>query len=237
MVKKMHKTAQAADSTGAAQDSTSSTTSGRLLDSQLAQTVKDSAQQIWLAGLGAFAKAQGGGSKVFDALMKEGASLQRKTQTAAEEALGDVAGKMTAMAGEVGHKANAQWDKLETIFEERTARAMSKLGVPSVKELSALVARMDALAAAVAKLDGTATPASKPARPGKPAKPAAADPVVAKAPTARPGKAASAKAVAAPAPATRRPARKAGKPSSAAVTAAADAPAQAGARKRAKPAA
>ena len=58
-----------------------------LLDSQLAQTVKDSAHQIWLAGLGAFAKAQGEGGKVFDTLMKEGASLQRKTQTSAEEKL------------------------------------------------------------------------------------------------------------------------------------------------------
>ena len=34
-----------------------------LLDSQLAQTVKDSAQQIWLAGLGAFSKAQAEGGK------------------------------------------------------------------------------------------------------------------------------------------------------------------------------
>jgi poly(hydroxyalkanoate) granule-associated protein len=119
-----------------------------LLDSQLAQTVKDSAQQIWLAGLGAFAKAQGEGGKVFDTLIKEGVSLQKKTQAAAEEKLGDVAGKMTAMAGEVGSKANAQWDKLETIFEERTARALGKLGVPNAKALAALEARVAALEAA-----------------------------------------------------------------------------------------
>ena len=48
--------------------------------------------------------------KVFDSLIKEGASLQNKTQAVAGEKLGDVAGKLTAMAGEVGHKANAQWD-------------------------------------------------------------------------------------------------------------------------------
>ena len=45
-----------------------------LFDSALAGTVKESAQQIWLAGLGAFAKAQEEGSKVFEALVKEGAS-------------------------------------------------------------------------------------------------------------------------------------------------------------------
>ena len=124
--------------------------------SPLGQAIKDSAQQIWLAGLGAFAKAKAqGGGKVFETLMKEGASLQRKTQAAAEEKLGDVAGKMTAMADEVGHKANAQWDKLETIFEERTARALSRLGVPSAKELAALSARVDAL---TATLGGAAKP-------------------------------------------------------------------------------
>ncbi|NRF71451.1 phasin family protein [Aquincola sp. S2] len=125
-----------------------------LLDSQLANTIKASAQQIWLAGLGAFAKAQGEGTKVFETLMKEGQSLHRKTQAVASEKLGDVAGKMSAMAGEVGGKANAQWDKLETIFEERTARAMNKLGVPTAKDVAALTERVDALAAAVAKLGG-----------------------------------------------------------------------------------
>jgi poly(hydroxyalkanoate) granule-associated protein len=129
-----------------------------LLDSQLASTIKESAQQIWLAGLGAFSKAQGEGTKVFETLMKEGQSLHRKTQAAASEKLGDVAGKMTAMAGEVGGKANAQWDKLESIFEERTARAMSKLGVPTAKDVAALAERVEALAAAVAKLGGDVTP-------------------------------------------------------------------------------
>ena len=144
-----------------------------LFDSQLAQTVKDSAHQIWLAGLGAFAKAQGGGGKVFETLMKEGVGLQRKTQAAAEEKLGDMAGKVSAMAGEVGHKANAQWDKLESIFEERTARALAKLGVPSAKALAALSARVDALAAAVAPAGGKvarARPGKEAAQPAAPRK-------------------------------------------------------------------
>jgi poly(hydroxyalkanoate) granule-associated protein len=123
-----------------------------LLDSQLAQTVKDSAQQIWLAGLGAFSKAQGEGNKVFDTLMKEGLNIHRKTQSAAEEKLGGVAGRVSAMAGQVGSQANAQWDKLESIFEERTARALGRLGVPTAKDVAALSARVDALAKAVAAL-------------------------------------------------------------------------------------
>lgn len=147
-----------------------------LLDSALAQTVKDSAQQIWLAGMGAFSKAQAEGTTAFEKLIKEGMNLQKKTQSAAEERIGAATAKMTAMAGEVGAKANAHWDKLESIFEQRTAKAMSKLGVPTAKDVAALTARVDALAAAVAKLGGKTTPAKRaaakaPAR--KAAKPSA----------------------------------------------------------------
>ena len=154
MVKKISKTADAA-----APKAKASSGSG-LLDSHLAQTIKDSAQQIWLAGQGAFAKAQGEGTKVVDNLIKEGANLQRKTQSAAGEKLGDMASKVTAMAGEVGQKANAQWDKLETIFEERTARALRSLGMPTAMDLAALSARVDALTKAAAKAPAATTASS-----------------------------------------------------------------------------
>ncbi|MEO5686022.1 MAG: phasin family protein [Burkholderiaceae bacterium] len=150
-----------------------------LLDSQLAASVKDSAQQIWLAGMGAFAKAQAEGGKVFDALVKEGVSLQRKTQAVAEEKLGDVTGKMSSMASEVSSKAGASWDKLENIFEERTAKALGKLGVPTAKDVAELSARVEALSAAVAKL--SKSPKAAPVKAAAPAKKAAAKPA-AKAP-------------------------------------------------------
>ena len=145
-----------------------------LLDSPLAQSVKDSAQQIWLAGMGAFSKAQEEGSKVFESLVKEGLTLQRKTQAVAEEKIGEVTGKMSAMAGTVTHKAGQNWDKLESIFEARTAKAMNKLGVPTAKDVDALVKRVDELAAAVAKLTKGSAPA-KTARAAKTAKPVAAE--------------------------------------------------------------
>src|SRR5438552_17890322 len=123
-----------------------------LFDSALAGTVKESAQQIWLAGLGAFSKAQAEGGKVFEALVKEGVSLQRKTQAVAEEKIGEVTSKMSNMAGDVTAKAGQQCDKLESIFEERTSRALKKLGVPAAKEVDALVKRIDDLEAQIAKL-------------------------------------------------------------------------------------
>jgi poly(hydroxyalkanoate) granule-associated protein len=120
-----------------------------LFDSALASSVKESAQQIWLAGMGAFAKAQAEGKQRFDALVKEGATLQKKTQSVAEEKFGDVTSKMSSMADDVTAKAGKQWDKLESIFEERTAKAMKKLGVPSSKDVQALMDRIDALSAQV----------------------------------------------------------------------------------------
>jgi poly(hydroxyalkanoate) granule-associated protein len=130
--------------------------SSRLFDSALAGQVKDSAQQIWLAGMGAFARAQAEGTKVFETLVKEGASLQKKTHSAAEEKISEVTSKMSTMAGDVQAKAGQHWDKLESIFEERTAKAMKKLGVPSAKDVDALMARIDELAGKVAKMSKTA---------------------------------------------------------------------------------
>lgn len=139
------------------------TSSARMFDSALAGQVKESAQQIWLAGMGAFSRAQAEGTKVFESLVKEGSSLQQKTQSAAEDRISEVTSRMTSMAGDVQSRAGLHWDKLENIFEDRTARALNKLGVPSAKDVDALIARIDALGAKVAKLSKTAAPARKPA--------------------------------------------------------------------------
>ncbi len=137
-----------------------STGAAGLMDGQLASSVKDSAQQIWLAGMGAFSKAQEEGGKVFEALVKEGMNLQKKTTGIAEEKIGEVTGKMTAMADTVTAKAGQNWDKLESIFESRTAKALAKLGVPTAKDVEALSKKVDTLAAQVAKLSKGAAPAA-----------------------------------------------------------------------------
>ncbi|MDQ0014795.1 poly(hydroxyalkanoate) granule-associated protein [Variovorax boronicumulans] len=119
--------------------------------------IKDSAQQIWLAGLGAFAKMQQEGSKAFEALVKDGAGMQKKTQAAAEETLAQAQQRMAGFASEFGTKAAGQWGKLENIFEERVARALEKLGAPSAADMAALQARVEALEA---QLKGSAKAAA-----------------------------------------------------------------------------
>jgi len=168
----------------------------------LSASVKDSAQQIWQAGLGAFTRAQVEGSKAFEALVKEGVSMQRKTQAAAEERITEATHKMTTMATEISSKATGQWDKLETIFEDRVAKALNKLGVPSAKDVSALIARIDALNKTVQQLSAqspakTAKAASKKAPAKAVAKPEATPEAK---PVAKAAKKAPAKSRAAAAP-------------------------------------
>ena len=127
-------------------------TSSKKTGTPLKGSVKDSAQQIWQAGLGAFNKAQAEGSKAFEALVKEGVSLQRKTQSVAEEKISEATSKMSTMANGISNKASGQWDKLESIFEERVAKALNKLGVPSARDVAALIERIEALNKSVQRL-------------------------------------------------------------------------------------
>ena len=124
-------------------------------------TIHDSAQQIWQAGLGAFTRAQLEGSKTFESLVKEGVDIQRKTQAAAEEKLAEATQHMAKLASNLSGGATGSWNKLGSIFEERVARALQSLGVPSAKDVAALTARIDALSAVVEKLSA-ATQASDP---------------------------------------------------------------------------
>ena len=139
---------------------------------QLASAIRDSAQQIWLAGLGAFSKAQEEGSKVFETLVKEGTSIQRRTRALTEDKIGEVTGKVTKAAGGITKQATQSWDRLEQVFEDRVSRSLARLGVPTSKEVKSLMARVEQLNESVQVLSGTA-PASKPRKARAASKPAA----------------------------------------------------------------
>jgi len=123
---------------------------GASAESEFAQTVRDSAQQIWLAGLGAFAKAQASGTKfqaegakIFEALVKEGEARQSFVRK--------VTGNKMA---EAAAKASGTWDKLEQVFEDRVARSLSSLGVPTKKDIETLSKRVTELTEVVQGLNG-----------------------------------------------------------------------------------
>lgn len=115
----------------------------------------EAAQQVWQTGLDALARAQEQGSKVFDALVQEGLAMQRRAQNMAEAAeaklqeLGERVGSHP-FGEQVGEQFSQQWGKLEHLFEERVARALHNLGLPSVQEVQALQQRIAALEAQLA---------------------------------------------------------------------------------------
>ncbi len=125
------------------------------LDHPLAEQVKASAQDIWLAGLGALAKAQEEGGRVFATLVEDGVRMQRTTQTVAQEKLDELTARVADVGQRVGaasSQAAPAWDRLETIFEERVAKAMAALGTPTAQEVRALHLRIDELSRQVEAL-------------------------------------------------------------------------------------
>ncbi|MEP6657217.1 MAG: phasin family protein [Betaproteobacteria bacterium] len=119
---------------------------------ELSQSVRSSSHQIWLAGLGAFARAQAEGKQVFENLVQQGERLESRTRQAASETASAARSAAEAKAREMQKMAGGTWDKLEKVFEDRVARALSKLGVYRQNDVEQLAQRVDALAEAVNKL-------------------------------------------------------------------------------------
>jgi poly(hydroxyalkanoate) granule-associated protein len=145
------------------------------------------AQQVWLAGLGAMAKAQAQGQKAMEALMNDGLAFQRKSQAEAQQRLQEATERLGHLASDFGQGASGRVDKLEHLFEDRVAKALHRLGMPSLLDIQMLSERvaqlesqLQALQPKPIKAAGTGTktspaakkPAPKVSRP--PAKPAAA---------------------------------------------------------------
>jgi len=93
-------------------------------------------------------------------LVKSGLDIQRKTQETAEVKLKEASQKMTGIAQELNQKATGQWDKLETIFEDRVAKALHRMGVPSAEQLQTLLERIESLEHQLSELQSTKRKAS-----------------------------------------------------------------------------
>ena len=101
-----------------------------------------SAHQIWLAGLGAVAQAQAQGSKAFENLVSDGLAFQRKSQQEAQQRFQEASERLTQFTQEIGQQAGGRIDKLEHVFEERVARALHRLGMPTLQHIADLQARL-----------------------------------------------------------------------------------------------
>lgn len=115
----------------------------------LSQSVLKSSHQIWLAGLGAFSKAQTGGKQVFETLVRQGSALEAMTRQAAASTAGAAREAATSKAKEMHAMAGGTWDKLEQVFQERVARALGQLGVYTSSDVERLTERVNELSEAV----------------------------------------------------------------------------------------
>jgi len=124
------------------------------------------AQHVWLAGLGAMAKAQEQGSKAIEALVNDGLAFQRKSQAEAQQRLQEATERLSHLASDFGQQASGRVDKLEHLFEDRVAKALHRLGMPTLLDIQMLNERVTQLEAQLSALSGagtkkTATPSGK----------------------------------------------------------------------------
>jgi poly(hydroxyalkanoate) granule-associated protein len=119
-------------------------------ENQIVKMVKDSAHQIWLAGLGAFSKAQDEGSKLFETLVQEGQEVEARTKKVSSEGV-----------EEAKVKTSGTWDKLEQVFEDRVSRALNQLGVPTRNDIQELAERVEELSKNVKELTKVESSSSK----------------------------------------------------------------------------
>jgi len=101
-------------------------------DSQLSAKIRISANRIWLAGLGAFSKAQKEGTRTYDALIEEGEIAQKQAKKAAERAFRDIKAKASESWDQLS------WPSLQHVFEDGVARVLHSLSIPTRKDFDAL---------------------------------------------------------------------------------------------------
>ncbi|HSQ73146.1 MAG TPA: phasin family protein, partial [Rubrivivax sp.] len=139
-VKKKGKLGSAAASSGSRQD----------------QNLLYSASQIWSAGLGAMSRAQSGGTKFFDELVREGTKLQGgaidTAQKVVRQAFEGAQKSVNQRVGDVRGQATETWDNLEKIFQTRVQRALHQLGMPTAEEIGSLARKVNELTHSVDKL-------------------------------------------------------------------------------------
>lgn len=113
--------------------------------SAAADTPAGPSHEVWLAGLGALAQAQAQGTKAFETLVSDGLAFQRKSQEQAQQRLQEATARLTDLAQDFGQQASVRVDKLEHLFEERVAKALHRLGMPTLQDMQVLQARIHAL--------------------------------------------------------------------------------------------
>ena len=106
------------------------------------------ASRIWLAGLGALARARQEGGKLIETLIEEEEEVETLTRKTVNDMLVQMKSKVEAVRG----KATDKIDRLEQAFQDRVARALGRLGVPTNDDFQEIARRIEALSDSLRQL-------------------------------------------------------------------------------------
>lgn len=112
--------------------------------------VKVYARKIWLAGLGAYAKAGQESGEYFKDLIKAGEGVEKTGKKLVDEqveaANTQIDHVKSSVVG-VKSKLEVRLDKIEHAFDKRVASALNRIGIPSKQDVEVLSAKLDELSA------------------------------------------------------------------------------------------
>ena len=127
-------------------------TKKRKNDSNNDFSLSESARDIWLAGLGAFSRTQEQGGKIYEGLIKEGEKFQDQTRKGLDEKVVALRDEVESSIKSVRKNATDRIVKLENLFDERVARVLGRLGIPTAEDIQLLTRRVQQLSKEVKAL-------------------------------------------------------------------------------------
>lgn len=103
--------------------------------------IKNSINNIFLAGLGVASLARKETVKAYDLLIKEGKVLETKSNKLVKQ----VSNKAEKKFNNIRKVADKQFNKVENLFETRIEKTLKKLDIPTHKDIKGLSSKVDLL--------------------------------------------------------------------------------------------
>jgi len=123
----------------------------------LAKAIRESAHQIWLAGLGAMGQAETKGAGWFESLISLGEQIEQSARTQIARPVHAV----EKTVHDARETAGDTWTRLELAFERRIANMLNSMQIPTSRDVEALTRRVEALQKTVAELTAKPAPSGK----------------------------------------------------------------------------
>lgn len=117
----------------------------------------ESAQQVWLAGLGAFNRAQTEGSRLFDSLVRDGQAYEQRSKATGGSSW-NVQDNLAAGLGQARERGARTWDKVEHAFDEQVQAVLRRLNMPTAAQVASLEAELAALRQRLASVEARQSP-------------------------------------------------------------------------------